>query len=304
MLFAGVFICVCLFGYLAQTTGLCMVRAVHEWKMGNKEFLLAILFSGILAWVAALFSYYVDISINVQTYSMSAWFLLGGLIFGLGAAFNKGCGISTLGRLARGDSKMIATVVGWLVGWTILAQWSPEMDLMKSPVPSKISNLLLMVSSLGIIVWVSFGDKKRKRLWFGMMAIGLLAGFIYLYQPNWSPNTLLKQLSSSLADDKLKSWPSWEQYSLFVAVLIGMFSAAWQKQKFAFVTSNIKYWLGSLAAGVLMGMGASLAMGGNSAQLLLVLPSLSPAGLGAIAGMLLGIWSGLYLRKHVEMIFN
>ena len=46
-----------------------------------------------------------------------------------------------------------------------------------------------------------------------------------------------------------------------------------------------------------MGVGASIAMGGNSVQLLLALPTLSPSGFGAIAGMLLGIWGGYYIIK-------
>jgi hypothetical protein len=51
-------ICVGSLGYLAQTTGLCMVRGVNEWKSGKPEFLLAILSSGALAWAAMLYSHY------------------------------------------------------------------------------------------------------------------------------------------------------------------------------------------------------------------------------------------------------
>ena len=48
-----------------------------------------------------------------------------------------------------------------------------------------------------------------------------------------------------------------------------------------------------------MGVGASLALGGNSVQLLLAIPTLSPAGFVSVAGILLGIWSGIYLQKAV-----
>jgi hypothetical protein len=50
-------------------------------------------------------------------------------------------------------------------------------------------------------------------------------------------------------------------------------------------------------AGACMGIGASLALGGNDSQLLLALPTLSPGGMTAILGMLIGIWSGLYIRE-------
>ena len=49
-----------------------------------------------------------------------------------------------------------------------------------------------------------------------------------------------------------------------------------------------------------MGIGASLAMGGNSVQLLMGLPTLSAGSFEAVGGILLGIWSGLYINKRVS----
>lgn len=305
MLFVGVFICVCVLGYLAQNTGLCMVRGIYEWKAGNKEFLLAILFSGVLAWVAAISSYFFNIPFHVKTYAMSGWFLFGGFVFGLGAAFNNGCGISTLNRLTRGDTKMIVTIMGWLIGWVILADYSPKRELMKHPLAGDINCLLLIVISLIIIIWVSLGDKKRKRLWFGMMGIGLLAGFIYIYEPKWPPSGLLHQLSDALINDNSSGWPSLGQYLLFFALLLGMFLSAWKAKIFKFIPLNIKHWAINLLAGILMGLGASLAIGGNSVQLLLGLPSFSSAGFVAVTGMLLGIWIGISFKQYIKhTIFN
>tara|TARA_R110001583_G_scaffold154593_1_gene306285 strand:- start:1231 stop:1395 length:165 start_codon:yes stop_codon:yes gene_type:complete len=45
-----------------------------------------------------------------------------------------------------------------------------------------------------------------------------------------------------------------------------------------------------------MGVGASLAHGGNDTQLLLALPALTPAGFTAILSMVAGIWIGLHVR--------
>ncbi|MEP0356055.1 YeeE/YedE thiosulfate transporter family protein [Paraglaciecola sp.] len=303
MLFASVLICICFLGYLAQSTGLCMVRGVNEWKAGNKEFLLAILFSGILIWVAALFSHLAEFPVHFRTYPISIWLIFGGFIFGLGTAFNGSCGVSTLSRLTRGDSKMTATILGWLVGWTLLAYCSVNLNLVRSSSPIHINYLLLIIGSLVITIWALWGDKERKKLWFGMMGIGLLSGFIYLYQPKWPPSALFNHLSSALINQP-NNWPLLEQYIYFVSLLIGMFLAAWRSKRFLFVPANIKHWVAHLLAGILMGTGASLAMGGNSVQLLLALPILSPAGFGAIAGMLLGIWSGLYARQYFKAIFH
>lgn len=303
MLFISAFIGVSFLGYLAQTTGLCMVRGVNKWKSGNKEFLLAILCSGMLAWVASLFSYFTEISVKFPVYAFSAWFLLGGFTFGLGAALNKGCGVSTLGRLMRGDTRMLMTILGWLIGWVLLSNWSPEVELLANPLPSKVNYLLLILGTLAIVIWAFLGDRKRQQLWFSMMGIGLLSGFIYLYQPKWPPSALLHHLSRSLISNNMNDFPLLEQYVLFIALLLGMFLAAWKTKKFLFVRSSIKQWIENIFAGTLMGVGASLAMGGNSVHLLMGLPAFSPAGISAIAGILLGIWSGLYIRKKLD-VFN
>jgi uncharacterized membrane protein YedE/YeeE len=302
MLFIIVLLGICYLGYLAQTTGLCMVRGVNEWKSGNKEFLLSIMFSGILIWVSASFAHFSDIEVSFKAYQISSWFIFGGFLFGLGTAFNKGCGISTLSRLTRGDSKMFATIVGWLIGWTILAYLSPKVTLIREPLPADIPYVFLIIISFMIIVWVSLSNKKRQKQWFSMMGIGLLSGFIYLYQPKWPPNALLNQLSQALCDDKLNSWPALEQYIFFIVLLIGMFIAAWHTKKFIFIPSNINLWIKHSLAGTLMGIGAALAMGGNSVQLLMALPVLSPAGFSSVGGILLGIWCGLYIRKFVPLL--
>lgn len=49
-----------------------------------------------------------------------------------------------------------------------------------------------------------------------------------------------------------------------------------------------------------MGIGAALAKGGNTSQLLLTLPVFSPAGIGAVASMLVGLYLGLRIRTIWE----
>jgi uncharacterized membrane protein YedE/YeeE len=297
MLLTMALLCICLLGYLAQSTGLCMVRGVKEWKAGNREFLLAVLFSGAWAWVAILVSQQLNIQLQFLTFEASFWFLFGGIIFGLGTALNQGCGVSTLGKLTRGDIKMLPTIVGWVIGWSLLGGWRPFSSASPSPVPETTVFILLVIMSLAITIWAALGNSERKKLWFSMMGVGLLAGFLYLYEPNWPPSGLLNQLSGALINESTSSWPSIEQISLFMLLLIGMFIAAWHNNKINVQLPNIRQWIIHLLAGILMGVGASLAQGGNDAQLLLALPAFSPGGLGAVIGILFGIWLGLYIRK-------
>ena len=170
-------------GYLAQTTGLCMIRGVNEWKNGDPAFLLAVLMSGVLAWVAAITGHYLNLPLQFRIYEPGVSFGIGGVLFGIGAAFNQGCGVSTLSKLSRGDLNMTATILGWLVGWTVLATWHTKAPLTSLPLPSNVTYSTLIVISVSISIWALLGDLKRKKLWFGMMGIGLLGGFIFLFQP-------------------------------------------------------------------------------------------------------------------------
>ena len=289
-----------LLGYLAQTTGLCMVRGVNELKQGNPAFLLAILLSGTLSWVAALYAFYFDIAIHFKIYSANVWVAIGGLLFGLGTAFNQGCGVSTLSKLSRGNLKMIATIIGWLVGWSLLANLAINFKPKQLPLPSNIEYFILLVMSIAVSIWVLLGDSSRKKLWFGMMGIGLLAGFLFLLEPSWPPSGLLNDLSGALLGVDGKNMPSMSRYAIFLSLITGMALAAWRTRRFKLELPNIKQNTLHLVAGVFMGLGASLAVGGNDSQLLLALPAFSPAGFVAVSSMLVGIAVGLKVFKSLK----
>ena len=297
--FVVVLILIFSLGYLAQFTGLCMVRGVNEWKNGNPSILLAILFSGVLAWVAVVTAYLLDLPLQFRVYEPSLLFAIGGFLFGLGAAFNQGCGVSTLTRFSRGDLAFGATVLGWLLGWTLLAIWRPEVSVKALPLPTNVTYGILIILSLFIGVWALRGDSSRKKTWLGMMGIGLLAGFIFLYQPNWPPSGLLHDLSRAIIDKNDSLWPEAERFVLFVALLLGMMASAWKAKKFKIVLPGLKHWSMHLISGVLMGIGASLSMGGNDSQLLLALPTFSIAGIISVTGMIIGLFVGLDIRRKL-----
>ncbi|XAW90344.1 YeeE/YedE thiosulfate transporter family protein [Vibrio sp. CDRSL-10 TSBA] len=106
-------------GYLAQTTGLCMVRGVKQAILGQPNFLIAILFSGSLTWIAIELSGDTLADGRLEAYWPSIYSFIGGVLFGVGASLNGGCGVSTVSRFARGDLVMSSTILGWLVGWII-----------------------------------------------------------------------------------------------------------------------------------------------------------------------------------------
>lgn len=296
-----------LLGYLAQSTGLCMVRGVKECKNGNPAFLLAIMFSGSLAWVAALLSYLFDIPWQLNSYQASLAIALGGLIYGLGTAVNDGCGISTLSRLARGELAMLATITGWLAGWWLFAFWQDGRDEPAQLTTDKLQLSLFCAAlfglTLSISIWALLGDRQRKKLWFGMMGIGMLAGFMFLYQASWPPSSLLHDLTRALSAKSAAQpavWPELSRYALLVALISGMVLAAWRSASFKLRGVNTLKILRHLVSGTCMGVGASLALGGNDSQLLIALPSFSPAGLVAVTGMLVGIWLVLTIKDRLK----
>lgn len=132
------------------------------------------------------------------------------------------------------------------------------------------------------------------------MGIGLLAGFLFLYEPSWTPSGLLHDLSAAALHSDGTRWPALHRYYLLLALIGGMVLAVWRTERFDFKSVRWTVWLMHLAAGILMGLGASLAMGGNDSQLLLALPAFSPAGFLAVTCMMLGIALGLKITMRLK----
>ena len=80
-----------------------MVRGVNEAASGRPLFLLAILFSGSFSWVSIFIAHLMELPTPFISYHVTALALAGGLLFGLGAAFNNGCGVSTISKLGWRD---------------------------------------------------------------------------------------------------------------------------------------------------------------------------------------------------------
>lgn len=287
-------------GHLSQSTGLCMVRGMKQWMAGNPGFMAAILCSGVLAWVAGVLAEPLGFGLPFRRFGMSWLFALGGVLFGMGSAFNQGCGVSTLSRLSRGELGMIATISGWLVGWYVLDRWGPQPVFQEMHPPGSPTFVILVAVSLFLSVWLIRSNPSRRKTWFGMMGIGLLGGFLFLYERGWTPSGLLHDLSAALRNEEKSEWPELERYLIIVALLGGMIVTAVWTKRIQLERLSAKIFLVHLLAGTLMGIGAALARGGNDSQLLLTFPVFSPAGVLSVGGMLVGLYIGLTIRKTLD----
>ena len=283
-------------GYTAQVTGLCMVRGVSDWIRGRRLRLTAILMAGFWIYLfTPLIEYHNHSFLTVYAFH---WFIpLGGFMFGIGAAINGACSISTATRLASGDLRMVLTMLGWLAGWILLIMVGVEPRLRSMPyqvglLPWFAMGTLMLVS---ILVYWRFHD--RWRLWRGIMLVGIFAGALFLYEPAWSPSDFVRDSGLNLMAGTLP-FPSLSRVLILLAMLLGMTAGAWRFRRFRWVLPAIGETGKHLGSGLLMGVGSALALGGNDFQLLLALPALSPASLSAMAGMLAGIWSGQRLTGH------
>ena len=285
-------------GYLAQTTGLCMVRGMKEALAGKPLFLLSILLSGSFAGLA-LWGVNLFVSQPLFVSYQASWYsVVGGLFFGFGAAVNSGCGVSTISRLARGQLAMFATLVGWLVGWVVFAAFITKVETLPFYLSDDIHFMSLVLLSLLIVVALFRFSKKQRVLWLSMLAIGLAASLVFIYEPRWTPSGLLKGISLSFWQHDASLWPSFERFMLMLSLVGGMWVAAVLGKSFVFTFMSFKQFIRHLLAGILMGMGALLASGGNDTQLLLALPAFSPAGFVSVINMLLGIYIGNRIMRR------
>ncbi|MGF1707207.1 YeeE/YedE thiosulfate transporter family protein [Enterovibrio baiacu] len=293
--FFVVFLFLFILGYLAQTTGLCLVRGVNDALDKRPQFLFSILFSGVLGWVSFLVADVLAINVSFKIHAVQWTALFGGVLFGVGAALNFGCGVSTISKLSRGDTLMIATVLGWLIGWFLLTGMSDILPSRAASTPSDMHFTALVVISALVLVSIAFVPTVNTRLWLSMLTIGLMASLTFLYEPRWTPSSYLSDLSHSIWEKDATQWPSMERTLFLLALIGGMVVAALKTRSFKWKVKHLPRYGYHLFAGVLMGSGASIAGGGNDAQLMLSLPAFSPYGFVTVFSMLVGIALGLKL---------
>ena len=185
---------------------------------------------------------------------------------------------------------MIFTVVGWLIGWLIEVSFFPSVKLSGYQVPPQLHYVVLIGLSIVVLGFIIRFGPTARRVWISMMTIGLIAGVVFLFEPKWTPSGLLKDISVSLWSNSRVNWPTFERFALIGALVSGMVVAAVMTRSFQLQAFKSKEVLKNILAGMLMGLGAAFAGGGNDSQLLLALPSLSPAGASTVASMVLGIY--------------
>lgn len=291
-----------LVGFLAQRTGLCMVRGVQELLAKRPGFLITIICCGFWFWLISPSAEEISFSTPMRRHSVTLPFVLGGFLFGLGAAINKGCSVSTISKLAKGQFHMFATLIGWIIGWCLLASTSVALSYTElSPIQSPSVTVMFILFILIALIMFKIPVNRRPIL-LGIVLFGIIASLLTSLIPEWAPSQLLKDITAALIHGESSRWPSIQRYLIIASLVLGMALGA--KKRLALSEFQLRpVQLGKhLIAGLIMGIGASLALGGNDSQLLIALPSFSPAGAVTIFSMVIGIITGMMLRKAKQRL--
>lgn len=289
-----------LIGYLSQVTGLCLVRGVYDWQNGKRLRLLAILSCGFWVYLYLPFVSQVSGAQALQVPALHWGFAVGGLLFGVGAAINGACSISTATRLASGDMAMLLTMLGWPAGWALVVLSGIQVTHTTHGFQPGWSCAFIVVGLLVVALMVHWKAPQRWRLWWGISLVGVLSGILFLFQPNWSPSDFVRDVALSATHADKTRLPIPERILILATMLLGMFAGAWKYGRFHWAWPTILAARRHFPAGLFMGAGSALALGGNDFQILLGLPGLSIAALTATVGMLLGIGVTMTLKRRLQ----
>jgi uncharacterized membrane protein YedE/YeeE len=299
-----------LLGFAVHRASLCTVRTVAEILSTRKAYMMAAMLKAVL-WVMAvsvpIFMFLPGTATPNRSYAITFAAIIGGFLFGVGAAVNGGCAFSTLGHLANGNLWVLTTLFGFCIGVAGLSFMIPMFEpcqaltplLFKAPKSLIFAVLALLWLFLCWEIfrlwksrakgnsWIQLFLSRHYRLSTAALVLGFCGGVLYALHDAWTYTNALKRQVQSL-------WQPIEQpvtinLLLFLALFCGMLLSAWQRGRLRLRWRRIQTWPRHLIGGTLMGAGAVLIPGGNDTLMLKSLPGLSPHAIPAFVALLFGI---------------
>ncbi|PKO72191.1 MAG: hypothetical protein CVU20_03320 [Betaproteobacteria bacterium HGW-Betaproteobacteria-14] len=298
-------------GFASHRASLCTVRAVGEIMTSGTAHMLSS-FAKAAAWATAVAGAVLLVAspsgMSLIDRTPHIYTLAGGFLFGVGAAVNGACSLSTLQRLADGDISMLGTTAGLAAGITAWSASAHRFHLTASqsladPWSSHDTWVVFMLSALWL--WVAW---EALRLWrvhrspaplfqrlfspayrlsTAAAIMGVSGGLLYSLQGTWTYTRFLHaQVDSWVAQVPP---PSAMQGVLVLALVAGMLLSSWQRRSFALRLGRPATVGRRFAGGLLMGMGVALIPGGNDTLILRAIPTLSAWALAAYLALLAGV---------------
>ncbi|HQU88734.1 MAG TPA: YeeE/YedE thiosulfate transporter family protein [Denitromonas sp.] len=313
---------VAIIGFASHRASLCSVRAVAEVMSSRTAYMLAS-FGKAALWACLVSGILIFATGGLATPGLArepaALVLMGGFVFGVGAAINGGCSLSTLQHLADGELAMGLTLLGFVIS---VAGWdSVDMQMAISrvtPLPSFWAEpsvwagvLIAALACAGIwelIRVLRVGDDTPPRwrqrlvapayrLSTAALLMGVSGGILFGGYGAWTYTNFLRTEAGSWLGASMP--PAAGHGLLLLALLGGMVLSALQRGSFRVRLGAPIELARRFGGGLLMGLGGALIPGGNDTLLLVAIPSLSPVALGAFVSMLLGIAAVMLVMRRV-----
>jgi hypothetical protein len=211
------------------------------------------------------------------------------MIFGTGAFLNGACAFGTVARLGQGDTARIGTLAGILGGFDLasrLGLQSPQKSIPSPLLGLPAAIVLLLGGGVVVLIWASTRRASRAAPsvagWNPLSAlvlIGLINGVLLILSPGWPYTNLLMDLAKSAG--AALAWRS----LMTLVFIAGAIGGAIAVRNFRPSLGSAGKWARCIAAGLFMGVGATLVPGGNDTMLLIGLPLILPSFILAYAAM-------------------
>jgi hypothetical protein len=301
----GLVFCALAMGFLVPRSTTCAVAAVTEvfdrkraWRFGG--FAVASLSAIVTLWPIAWFT---GLPIHFAPSLIPSFLvLLGGLLFGAGAALNGACVFGTLTKIVSGDTSYLFVLPGLWLGALLLGVTglSVQPNLIANPELSALSLGLALLWGLALGLLILFGwlfiRKGKANKAGSMAAIGVIGGLLYTIHPAWNYNVAIHDFAQTIVSapqhmaDGLLPW-------LVGAACLGGVTSTLTAGTFKLKSPSLRGSAGAMLGGFLMAFGLVMIPGGNDGLILFLLPSLIGSGALAYVAMNVGILGTLLLGR-------
>ncbi len=296
------------FGYAAQRGSICVISGIESLLSGRSPRVF-LSFVRCSIWVIAI-SLPLAWLMPGEQLDMVTWpnwqILLGGALFGAGAAINGGCSFGTMIRLGSGDASFMATLVGIglgvvAYGWLFIAV-IPERNPSPLEVPSAFALTVLGLSLLFCLreIALLFRRKSKTDVWppeRAAMLMGISAGILYAIHGSWAYTVAIER---GLATMMRGGIANVDLALIFLACLVGAAFAAEHANRFH-LRLNIRDLPKHLLGGTIMGIGAAAIPGGNDALILHGVPAFSPHAALAYLALIAGASAAIAVARWFDV---
>lgn len=306
-------------GFAAHRASICTVKAVAE-VMTTGGVVMLTSMAKVVAWVVcvtAVLSLVLPGEAHVEParWQLSAYSVLGGALFGIGAVLNRGCAFSMLTRLVDGNMGMLLGLAGTAAGTAgyMLAVRDAGIAPALPDVSPRVFAAVVPALSIAAVCWAAWelvrllrtaahnGPVKQRvaasryRQSTGAALIGVCGAALYWHFGSFTFTSSVAGTLGGMADGSgIRSVVPW---ALFLSVVAGMALSSRQRGSFAWrwpskAESGLHF-----VGGLLMGLGAALAPGGNDNLIMNGIPQLSPHAIPAYLALLASIAAVLATMK-------